>query len=241
MNQGPRQSCSFLMSLFGFPVCPLCDVALETGFGVDGDLCRTCWAQVFRGEPDAPAGLCALCGHTLLGEVDLCADCCRQPWSFARLDGLVPYRSPAGELLRAYKGRNRSGLARCWSRLSVPRLAPAAPLVPVPCHPQHFLERGWDPVARWAHFLSRDAQVPVWNLLIRRRTVSQKLLGRAERSENATRSYCLRRDAPNKLKGQKLVWLLDDVVTTGSTVEACAKELLRGGVAEVRVLALCLH
>ncbi len=113
--------------------------------------------------------------------------------------------------------------------------------MPVPCHPQHFLERGWDPVARWAEFLAKEAQVPVWNLLTRRRTASQKSLGRAERTDNALRSYSLRREAPKKLKGQNLVWLLDDVVTTGSTVEACARELLRGGVAEVRVLTLCLH
>ena len=229
------------MSLFGFPVCPLCDSALETGFGVEGDLCRTCFAQVFRGEPPAPAGLCRLCGQILLGELDLCADCCRQPWSFSRLEGLVPYRSPAGELLRAYKGRNRAGLARCWSRLAVPRLVPSAPLVPVPCHPGHLRERGWDPVSRWARLLSREAGVPLWNVLARRRTASQKLLGRVQRAENASRSYRLRREDDPRLKGLDLVWLLDDVVTTGSTVEACARELRRGGVAEVRVLALCLH
>ena len=229
------------MKLLSSLRCPVCDGVPEAGFDETGGLCRSCWARFFSGEPQPPAGNCRLCRQILLGELELCADCARRNWSFQTLDGLVPYQSAAGELLRAYKGRGRTALASWWARLAASLVDLEAPLVPVPFHPQHYRERGWDPVGSWARALSRQTKLPVLNVLRRRPTASQKSLGRAQRIENAFKSFVLRYGSHRRLAGLPLIWLLDDVVTTGSTVEACAKELLAAGVLEVRVLCLCLH
>ncbi len=76
---------------------------------------------------------------------------------------------------------------------------------------------------------------------MRRPSEVQKTLGRSARMENAREAYALSRPWAGRLRGQPLVWLVDDVVTTGATAEACAGALIRAGVQEVRVLCLGLH
>ena len=81
--------------------------------------------------------------------------------------------------------------------------------------------------------------MPVCKVLVRRRSASQKTLDRTGRFENAQKAYRLVPFA--RLRLAPVVWLVDDVVTTGATVEVCAKLLLDAGAREVRVFCLGLH
>ncbi len=220
--------------------CPVCRAVPPEGDPAGTGLCRLCLARIFPGEAPDPAGACRLCRQTLLGEQEYCVDCARQNWSFTSLVGIVPYRTASGELLRAFKGQTRPELALFWARLAHARLDAPGPLVPVPPHPRHLRERGWDPVDSLCRELSRLSGNPVWRTLRRRPTASQKSLGREDRKTNAKASYTLAGKA-KALHGLPLVWLVDDVVTTGSTVEACARLLREAGVGEVRVVCFCLH
>lgn len=207
-----------------------------------GTLCRSCQA---RFQPVAPSdlgwGRCPVCGQVRLAEADRCVDCSAQDWSFPEVDGLFGYQEPGGELLRLYKFGGQSALAGAWARQAAARLVPGGPLVPVPPLRRHLWRRGWDPVETFIRALARESGQPVWRVLVRRRSASQKTLDRGGRQENARLSYRLVRRQTPRLSGTPLVWLVDDVVTTGATIEACSRLLRDAGVGEVRVFCLGLH
>ena len=204
-------------------------------------LCVACEARHQTHEtPDPGLGHCPICGQVRLAESDRCMDCSTQSWSFPVLVGQFGYQDPGGELLRLYKFAGLVALAPAWARWAAAKVTPPGPLVPVPPLRKHLWKRGWDPVQTFSQALSRQTGLPVWKVLVRRPSASQKRLDREKRLENARRAYEL---APGVtgLSGVKLVWLVDDVVTTGATVEACAWLLRQAGVAEVRVICLGLH
>jgi ComF family protein len=182
-----------------------------------------------------------VCGQIRLAEAGRCVDCSVQDWSFPQLDGLYGYQEPGGELLRLYKFGGLASLARAWGPGVAARLQPPAPLVPVPPLRRNLWRRGWDPVATFARAAAASAGLPVWNALARQSSASQKTLRREGRWENARLAYRLRRGWSRRLAAVPSVWLLDDVVTTGATVEACSRLLRDAGVREVRVFCLGLH
>jgi ComF family protein len=200
------------------------------------EVCRPCQA---RREPRGAAAdtRCQICGAALLGEHALCADCAAREWPFAALDGLYGYQEPGAELVRLYKFGGAASLAAGWASAAAARLDPPGPLVPVPALRRRRWRRGWDPVERWTRALGRELGQPVLRLLARRPSAAQKSLDREARSSNAAQAYRLigrRIDCP-------VVWLVDDIVTTGATAEACARLLRDAGAREVRVICLGLH
>lgn len=206
-----------------------------------GTLCRACQARYQNCEaPDSGLGRCPVCGQVRLAESGPCMDCSVQTWSFPALDGLFGYNDPAGELLRLYKFGGQPALLEAWARVASSRLIPRGPLVPVPSLKRRVWRRGWDPVESFVQALSRRSGLPVWRILARRPSAVQKTLDRAGRLENARQAYSLQ-PGTKKLATVPVVWLVDDVVTTGSTVEACSRLLVQAGVSEVRVFCLGLH
>jgi len=157
------------------------------------------------------------------------------------LDGLFGYQEPAAELLRLYKFGGESLLVQTWAKQAAARIVPPGPLVPVPALQKRLWARGWDPVGLFVQHLALEADLPVWKVLRRRASAAQKTLGKAARIGNAQRAYCLPSRLGRRLKGISVVWLVDDVVTTGATVEACSRLLIDAGVHEVRVFCLGLH
>lgn len=217
--------------------CLVCAEPLSSGV-----LCRPCQARYQRLEPPDPGlGPCPMCGQIRLAEADRCMDCSARPWTFPSLDGLVGYQDPGGELLRLYKFGGQTGLARVWAQEAAARILPLGPLVPVPPLRRNLWRRGWDPVEVFVRRLAKEAGVPVWRPLIRGASASQKTLGRTGRDENARQAYRLSPRGRRLLSSVPLVWLVDDVVTTGATVEACSRLLADAGAAEVRVFSLGLH
>lgn len=205
-------------------------------------VCRRCAARCqVRAPADAGLGFCPVCGGSRLAEGGACVDCAGPAWSFPGLEGLFTYHEAAAELLRVYKFTGQPALAPHWAALGAVRLQPPGPLVPVPTTRRRLWHRGWDPVSVLAQALGRRLDQPVLRVLGRRAAAAQKSLDRAGRAANAARTYRLRPGGAEKVAGQPLVWLVDDVVTTGSTAEACARLLREAGVAEVRVFCLGLH
>lgn len=211
---------------------------LHCGEPAEGLLCRSCLARFQPPEPRGPR-LCPVCGQVCLAEAGPCVDCGAHRWSFPRVEGLFGYHEAPGELLRDYKGRGMRPLASLWAATAASRLVPPGPLVPVPALRRHLWKRGWDPVVTFANQLGRQAGVPVWPVLRRRPSAAQKSLDRGGRWSNASRAYTL--GSHHRVKGTPLVWLVDDVVTTGATVEVCSRLLLEAGASEVRVLCLGIH
>lgn len=186
-------------------------------------------------------------GDARLGEA-LCGSCrCELRWLGAeqvRLAGVelwapLAYEGPARPLVRALKYRGAAGLAAPMAAqiaANAPRglLEPPAELVPVPLHPARRRHRGFNQAERLAAALSRRTRLPVNDCLRRRGRVARQVgRDRAQRMAGApgTISLATRRRVP------RTAVLVDDVVTTGATLAACAAALREAGAACVMAIA----
>ena len=149
-----------------------------------------------------------------------------------------------GTLRRVLQRLKYGGAARLAGPLAVAAL-PAlrqvaslvgpAPLVPVPVHRDRLRERGYNQAALLAHALSQRAGLPVADLLQRERsTVKQHQLDRAGRLRNLRAAF----SATPGTRAPAAVILVDDILTTSATLEACAMVLRAGGVRRVCGLAI---
>jgi ComF family protein len=213
-------------------------------------LCPSCR----RGCFPLGAALCRQCGAGFeSGQTDdrLCGDCLSAPKHFARARAAGVYDQTLRILIHNLKYRGRLQLAeplgallhdacKRWWRPGTIDL-----LVPVPLHAKRLRERGFNQsnvlIRGWQRFERRCdgawTRVPVLGrTLVRcRSTQPQTGLGRGAREDNIHGAFKLTRPREVELKR---VLLLDDVYTTGSTVNECARTLLRGGAASVGVLTL---
>ncbi|MBQ7158934.1 MAG: ComF family protein [Treponema sp.] len=193
---------------------------------------------------------CVICGKALLSEIKLCSACREEP-ALVHTDGVFPlhaYRLWKKNLLFAWKTEDKRTLSLVFARMVYnaykelcARFGSQIPVVPVPPRPGKIKERGWDQIDELCHFLHTGWNVPVLKLLVRRTHVQQKKLGRLARRKVSSQSYFLagekrlRRLAP--VPPEEVI-LLDDVLTTGSTLEACASQLKAFGVRKVYALTL---
>lgn len=193
----------------------------------------------------APPG-CLACDHACDAGASWCAQCgCPVTYDGAtELDGvpllaLGPYRPPLSTAIVRFKYEGRAELSQPLSSLLLPALGslalPAdAALVPVPMHPKRLAARGYNQAALLARELARRARRPCRPLLLRRTREAERQVGqsRSGRLENALGAFDLRRPGPES------VVLVDDVITTGATVRACAQALAAGGVRLAAVVTL---
>jgi ComF family protein len=209
------------------------DLALPAtcaGCGQEGDaLCRECRTALdvrLTAEPGVPIGLPAEIPAPLL-----------------QLEWCAPFTGVARRSLHSlkYGGERRlaplmgAAVARRWARAG----AAGEALVPVPASPDRVRERGYDQAALIAVEAGRRLSLPVVHALERSRaTAAQFDLDRAARATNLEGAFRVRDPAVvDGLRGRWLV-LVDDVVTTGATLAACATALLESGAAAVSAIAV---
>jgi len=187
--------------------------------------------------------LCARCGIPVSPPLHLCAACAiRAPaFDIARALGLYlagpDLLNPLARSVRALKFHgHRAAAASLGAALgSLLPLPAGALVVPVPLHPSRLRERGYNQALLLARALGRAAQlrVAVRALVRRRATPSQAHLDAAARRANLAGAFA----APAPLDGATIV-LVDDVLTTGATADACARTLRAAGAARVLVLTV---
>ena len=218
------------------PRCLRCGVAV----GAEGALCAACWRSItFLGEPCC--GCCGLPFDYDQGPEALCGGCAREPPAFARARAALRYDEESRRLILAFKHGDRLHLAPAfgaWMRRAGARLlAEADVLIPVPLHWTRLFARRYNQAAVLAQALAKASGPPVgadW-LERRRRTPSQGKRNRAARRRNVAGAFALR---PGRPVAGKRILLIDDVLTTGATVDECARVLRRAGAASVDVLTL---
>lgn len=211
--------------------CVLCGAA-PLGRGSSGPLCAAC----LQGLLPWNGARCVACGLPLISEEKECMRCRDAEWSFDSAYPLFAYSGAPRELISAYKKRGRKSLAAPLARIvaeEISRRWPGRTVVPVPPRPGKTRTRGWDQVEEIARILERGG-FRVARPLGRAAGAEQKRLGRIGRASNARASYFLRPGAASPEE----VLLFDDVITTGATVDACARALKGGGARSVAVLAL---
>lgn len=216
------------------PRCPVCrEIA-----GGDGRYCAACWA----GLTFITAPLCARCGTPFdidRGPNAICGACLMAPPRFTAARAAMAYDGSARAVLLGFKHGDRQYLARVMApqlvRAGVGWLGPGALLVPVPLHRWRLWRRGFNQAAVLAQAVGRRSATPVAvDALVRvRATELSRGLGRGARARNVRGAFRVGR--PAAVAGRDIV-LVDDVLTTGATAEACARMLFRAGAHSVRVL-----
>ena len=180
-----------------------------------------------------PAERCRCCSAPGV-PTQVCAACYREPPAFAELAAPFLYDGLARELVLSLKYHGHRHLGPLLGEAAVV-VAPqgADGVVPVPLHPRRQAERGFNQSALIATTVAERLGVPLLEgaLSRTRETPPQAGLNAAERKVNVRGAFA----APARLEGRTLL-LVDDVCTTGATIDACARALRRAGAA--RVLAV---
>ena len=176
-----------------------------------------------------------------MGENALCAACARERHSWDRARAVLRYDKNSRRLLLAFKHGDHTHSAAAFGqwmhRAGSEVLAGADLLVPVPLHWTRLFQRRYNQAALLAHAVraAGGPEVAADWLVRRRRTPAQGHLGPAARQRNVGGAFAMR--ARRSVAGKRVV-IVDDVMTTGATVEECARVLKRAGAASIGVLTL---
>lgn len=219
------------------PHCLTCDEVTE----LEGAFCAACFRRVTLIGPP----LCARCGLPFAsaeqaGPDGECARCTASPHRFGRARAALLYTEAARPILLGFKHADRTGsarpLARLMARAGAELLAGCDLLAPVPLHRWRLLHRRYNQSALLAWHLSRLARRPHEPMLLRRTRATPSLddRGAAERARLLEGAIAVR--YPGRVAGRRVL-LVDDVLTSGATADACAAALLAAGAAAVDVLA----
>jgi len=208
---------------------------------VDGDgVCAGCWAKLsFIGPP-----YCPRLGIPFVydpGPDLLSMEAIANPPAYARARAAVHYDDVARTLVHALKYQDRTDLApamgRWMARAGRELLAEADALVPVPLHWRRGWSRRYNQSGALARAIERQSGVRLTSEALRRVRPTQQQIGlsRTERASNVQGAFKVATQRQSDIAGRRVV-LVDDVLTSGATVDACARALLRAKAASVDVL-----
>lgn len=229
---------SFFIDLLFPRRCPVCDgIVIPKGRLI----CQSCMKKLsFVKDP-----VCKRCGKEIISfDIEYCFDCVRHKRTFEYGRALINYDEKAGSSMAKIKYRNKReyldfyGEAICARYEKVIRRMEADALVPVPVHPSRRRERGFNQAEILARRVGERLGIPVCpQMLVRnKKTMPQKGLDPVGRLKNLEEAF----SAGEILKGVEGVILVDDIYTTGSTIEACTRALKRAGIKRVYFLAICI-
>lgn len=207
----------------------------------DGSLlCPACWQTM---QPLAPP-LCQICGTPLSTTTETCPACRYHRLRFHGLRCVNRYQGPLRKAIHAlkYDGQQRLAeplgllLAEAFRRYGMQ----ADGIIPLPLHPQRQLQRGYNQAVLLARICATDLKIPCLEEIVLRQRATPAQVGLAlhERQQNVAGAFALAPDALARLARSHSLLLIDDVSTTGATLEACAAPLYAAGIARVWGLVL---
>ena len=217
--------------------CAACDSPLAADDAVSR-FCHDCTASL----SPVTSPFCAICCEPFTGAIAddfTCPNCMGQPQHYAFAVAAFMSRGPIRAAIHHFKYGRRIALrlplaSLLLNALNDPRIAARKDwiLVPVPLHPRRLREREFNQSAELANSLSSLSGLPVVNALRRLRyTSTQAALRREDRLLNLKSAFDLRWRAARHTSGRPIL-LVDDVLTTGSTANACAAVLKQKGAAQ---------
>lgn len=230
-----QQAFAPLVDLVFPPRCPACG----EGIAAQDGLCAACWGElVIPGDPS-----CALCQRPFGGDMAagaICAPCLAEP---PRHDGIAAgtlYNEASRKLVLAFKHGRRIALAPMLARIAAARLPELEGdwlVVPVPLHRWRIWRRGFNQSALLAGEIARlrSLRLAVDALVRRKPTPVLGGLGRAARARALSGAIAVNPRRRGLLAGARVL-LVDDVMTSGATSDACVGALKRAGAGKVMVV-----
>lgn len=230
-----RETFAPLVDLVYPPRCPLCGEAMATQNGV----CASCWSQlVIPGEP-----CCSRCQRPfssgLAAHGSVCAPCMAAPPKHAGLYAATLYNDASRKLILAFKHGGRIALADMLGRQVASRLPDLEGewlVVPVPLHWKRLWRRGFNQAGLLARSIAKSTGQPllVDGLVRHKPTPVLGGLGRKARARALVGAIAANPVRTRMLKGANII-LVDDVITSGATTDACVNVLKRAGARKVVV------
>jgi ComF family protein len=218
------------------PLCPSCREPLGDGAG----LCAACWSKLSFIEPP----YCARLGIPFTydpGPGLLSMEAIAAPPAYDRARAAVRYDETARALVLSFKYGDRLDLApmmgQWMARAGRELLKDADALLPVPLHWRRLWSRRFNQSAALAGSIAKTTGVPVLHDTLKRVRATRQQVGlsKTERADNVQGAFKVPPAHKPDVAGRRLV-LVDDVLTSGATVDTCARALLRAGAAHVDVL-----
>lgn len=212
-------SLSSIVDLLYPPKCPFCDSFVEKR----DRACAPCLAKLIPLETDANISL------------DV------RTW-FSRARSCFAYEDPVRGLIHAFKYSGKLDATRYLAgclHAEIDSLRPFDSIVTVPMEGARLVSRGLDPCALMARRFAKISSVPFMpGLLVRMRSIPPQVgLERVEREKNVKGAFAVRPKFRRSVAGRRLL-IVDDVLTTGATLNDCARALMKAGAREVMALTV---
>ncbi len=220
--------------------CPVCDEVLRFG---RGKICAKCYHQLsYIHEPR-----CKKCGRSIRKfEQEYCYDCSRKKHFFISGIALIDNVEAGKKSVYAIKYHNKREYVDFYTDEIVKRYSDEIRywqpdiLIPVPLHKKKMIKRGYNQAEVIAVSIGMKMGIKVDKKSLKRivNTKPQKELNDIERRRNLANAFCVNINQKN-VKGKSII-LIDDIYTTGSTIDECAKVLLKAGAKKVHFITLSI-
>ncbi len=220
--------------------CTVCDRVLSMQ---EQYYCKNCTGTLrYIGKES-----CMKCGKPVDCQEEYCTDCKKKKTAFRSGHSVFLYDTSMRSSISRFKYHGRQEYAACYAREMYIRYGgwmkeiQAEALIPVPVHKERYRVRGFNQAELLAEHLSRLSGIPARkDILLRvKNTLPQKELTDKERLENLCQAFQITSLQEKLYKYWKCVIIIDDIYTTGSTVEACSRVLKNWGVEEIYFLCVC--
>lgn len=222
--------------------CPVCDRAMFSSIFLKTELCcPTC-----RSIPEyVQEPVCKKCGKPIENErEEYCYDCQKHPRNFVQGKALWLYKGKVKQSMYRFKYQNRREYARYYGSEIVRvygtwiQRNQIEAIIPIPLHRTRKRQRGYNQTELLAREIGKQMNLPIYpNLLKRvRKTKAQKNLDDAERKNNLKKAF---KTQENKVQLSQIL-LVDDIYTTGSTMNEAALELQKAGIERVYCISVCI-
>jgi ComF family protein len=220
--------------------CPTCHALLHDKR--TAPFCESCASRIKAiRSPLCPA--CGLPFHTDEGSNHLCGDCLLSPKAFSAARAVGPYETTLLEAIHNFKYLGQSTLGKTlgivmakhdYSDFHIPSYTL---IMPVPLHIKRLRERAFNQSLILARVLAQTYGIPLDFVSLKRHiyTQPQITLGRTDRQANVRGAFLVKN--PEKIQGEKIL-LVDDVYTTGNTLNECARVLVDNGATDIGALTL---
>lgn len=229
-----RKITNHLLQLMYPARCPVCD-EIVTPYGEK--ICLACMDKLKLLTPP----WCMKCGKKLRENGEFCEDCSKKAHEYIRGRALYEYTSVAGSLYKLKYGGRQEYASYFGEEMGrylgnyVRQVKPDG-IIPIPLHRKRLHQRGYNQAALLAKALGDYLEIPVYEKLLLRvkNTKPLKLQNPSQRQNNLKKAFIM---AENDVK-LKTIILVDDIYTTGSTLDEAVRALRRGGVERVYFVTL---
>ena len=222
------------------PTCAVCGEPFNAK--KEAAICHHCISQIRYIE----SPMCSKCGKPFYAEVlkdHYCGECLTKKRYFNKARAMGYYDGVIRNAIRIFKYKLKHNLAVPLTRLMVDRMQSFFEgssydlIIPVPLHSKRLRQRGFNQALSIARLLSRGYGIPLDRYTLTRRRVTEPQVGLSERNRVKNISGAFSILEKNKVVDKDIL-LVDDVYTSGNTVDECSKVLIKAGAHKVDVLTL---